>query len=115
MIKDLKTDFWVSALIKRCEIGGASAFISHKGDHENGSVLIKIVPKMRFARLLIPSRNLDGELIFIDMTQKIAPNTEENELDIDEYIKKRLKSDNDLWIVEIEDKHGRDFLIERVE
>ncbi len=115
MIKDLKTEFWVSALIKRCEIGGASAFVTHKGDLENGSVIIKIVPEMRKARLLIPSRNLDGELIFIDMTQKIAAQTEENELQIDEYIEKRRKTDNDLWIVEIEDKKNRDFLIERVE
>lgn len=115
MIKDLKTDFWVSALIKRCEIGGASAFITHKGDHENGSVLIKIVPQMRKAKLLIPSRNLEGDLIFIDMTQKVSPNLEENEFEIDEYLTKRLKTDKDLWIVEIEDKLGRDFLIERVE
>lgn len=114
MIKDLKTEIWVSALIKRSQIGGASAFVIHKGDLDVGSVLIKIATLDGHARLLMPSRNLEGALIWIDATENIDA-AFENEKQIDAYMQKRLIHDRDLWLIEIEDKHGRDFLIEKIE
>lgn len=118
MIKDLKTEVWVSALIKRAEIGGASAFIVHKGDRDAGSVLVKISTLDGNARLVAPSRDLDGNLIWVDLSNSIAkkaPYGEKIEKHIDEYMQKRLTQDRDLWLVEIEDKLGRDFLIEKIE
>ncbi len=118
MIKDLKTEIWVSALIKRAQIGGASAFVVHKGDRDVGSVLIKISTLDGNARLVAPSRNMDGALIWVDLSQTIVKRPLDEiglERQIDEYMQKRLSQDRDLWLIEIEDKLGRDFLIEKVE
>ncbi len=116
MIKDLKTSIWISALIKRAEIGGAFAHIIHKGDADFGSALIKIVISRVETKLLTPSRNGQGDLIWVDLSTQIAKNTTFSlEASIDEYIQKRINQDSDLWVVEIEDTKGRDFLIERVE
>lgn len=116
MIKDLKTSIWISALIKRAEIGGAFAHIVHKGDADFGSALVKIVISRDESKLLTPSRNGQGDLIWVDLSSQLAKKTDISlENTIDEYIQKRLKQDSDLWVVEIEDTKGRDFLIERVE
>ncbi len=118
MIKDLKTEVWVSALIKRAQIGGASAYIIHKGDRDVGSVLIKISTLDGNARLVSPSRDLDGNLIWVDLSKTIAKVSLEVlslEAQIDQYMQKRISQDIDLWLVEIEDKLGRDFLIEKIE
>ncbi|MBN8649383.1 MAG: DUF1491 family protein [Caulobacterales bacterium] len=116
MITDLKTSIWVSALIKRAEIGGAFGYVIRKGDVDNGSVIVKIQIDRENSKLLIPSRDLSGNLIFVDITSNIIKNTNENkEQQIETYIKKRINQDLDIWVIEIEDKNGRDFLIERTE
>ena len=116
MISDLKTSIWVSALIKRAQIGGAFGYVIHKGDVDNGSVIVKITKSQNDSRLLIPSRDLNGSLIFVDITSQIIKSQNENlDFEIENYTKKRISQDYDLWVVEIEDKLGRDFLIEKVE
>ena len=118
MIRDLKTEIWALALIKRAEIGGASGFVIKKGDVDAGSVIIKISISRDEAKILVPSRNMNGDLIFVDMTNQLKTKMREETTisrAIDEYIERRLKFDTDLWVVEIEDVKGRDFLIERVE
>ena len=35
--------------------------------------------------------------------------------DLDRYVERAVRVDPDLWVVEIEDKHGRHFLTEPVE
>lgn len=116
MIRDLKTSIWISALIKRAEIGGAFAHVVKHGDDDFGSALVKIVISRQEAKLLTPSRNAEGNLIWVDLSQQIANSSTVNlEHAIDEYIKKRTSQDSDLWVVEIEDAKGRDFLIEKVE
>lgn len=118
MIRDLKTEIWAQALIKRAEIGGASGYVIKKGDVDAGSVIVKISVSRDEAKILVPSRNMNGDLIFVDMTSQLKSKlTEGNTISraIDEYIERRLKFDADLWVVEIEDVKGRDFMIERVE
>lgn len=117
MIKDLKTEFWVSALIRRAQIGGANAYIMHKGDMDAGSVLIKINNLQNEIKLLAPSRNINGDLIFVDLAKQIIKETDDlpKEAQIDNYTNKRIAQDRDLWIIEIEDKEARDFLIEKIE
>ena len=38
----LKTSIWVAALIRRAEIGGASAFVARKGEADAGAVIVKV-------------------------------------------------------------------------
>ena len=39
----LSTDIWVSALIRRAELGGAFGVVARKGDARAGAVLVKVL------------------------------------------------------------------------
>lgn len=109
----LKTDFWVSALIRRAGIAGCFAGIVRKGDADAGAVLLKVATLDRRARLYTPaSRGEAGERVWLDLS---AGTLGDSEADVDAYARKRAESDPDLWIVEVEDRHGRTFLDEPVD
>jgi hypothetical protein len=109
---ELKTDFWASALIRRAQIAGAFAGVVRKGDSDAGAVLVKVATLDGRARLYAPARNGEGERIWLDLS---AGALGEDERDVDAAAAKRAESDPDLWLIEIEDKHGRHFLEEPVD
>jgi hypothetical protein len=105
----LSTDIWVGALIRRAEIGGAFAVVARKGDARAGSVLVKVLNRGDgSARLYSEATRGDGERVWM-------PAASEAEPDLDRYIERAVRIDPDLWIVEIEDREGRHFLVEPVE
>ena len=112
MTPELKTEIWASALIRRAEIGGAFAGVVRKGDPDAGAVLVKVARLDGSARLYTPARDGEGERIWLDLS---AGPLGEDEKAIDHYIARRTDDDPDLWVLEIEDKHGRHFLEERVD
>jgi len=109
---ELKTDFWATALMRRAQIAGAFAGVTRKGDTDAGAVLVKVATMNGKARLYAPARDGDGERIWLDLS---AGPLGDAEPDVDAYARKRAETDPDLWVIEIEDKHGRHFLMERVD
>ena len=109
---ELKTEVWASALILRASIAGAFAAVGRKGDTDAGAVLVKVATLDGRARLYAPARNGEGERIWLDLS---AGPLGENEADVDLYVTKRVTTDPDLWVIEVEDKHGRHFLQEPVD
>ena len=111
-VAELKTDIWASALIRRAQVAGAFAAVARKGDTDAGAVLVKVATLDGRARLYAPARDGVGERVWLDLSAGVLG---DQEPDIDAYVRKRLASDPDLWVVEIEDKAGRHFLMERVD
>lgn len=112
MMERLPTKLWVDALVRRVQLGGASAFILKSGDEDRGDVLIKVAKLNGTAAVYSPSMNMDGERIFRDLAvQGVGP----DESQVDDYIRRARGRDSDLWIIEIEDREGRHFLTEPVE
>ena len=109
---ELKTDFWAQALIRRAQVGGAFAVVARKGDVDGGAVLVKVAKLDGTARLYGPARDGDGERIWLDLS---AGKLGDAEMDVDAYARKRAEDDPDLWVIEIEDRHGRHFLTEPVD
>lgn len=106
----LSTDIWVYALIRRVEQGGAFAAILRKGDARAGAVLVKVVNRAEgWARLYAEATRGDGERVWMQPT----PATDEDELD--KYVERSTRIDPDIWVVEIDDRQGRHFLVEPVE
>lgn len=106
----LSTDIWVSALIRRAELGGAFATVVRKGDARAGAVLVKVFNRSdRTARLYAEATRMDGERVWMQ------PQLTDQEPDLDRYIERAARIDPDVWVVEIEDKQGRHFLTEPVE
>jgi hypothetical protein len=109
---ELKTEFWVSALIRRAQIAGVFAAVARKGDPDAGAVLVKVATLDGRARLYAPARAGGEERVWLDLS---AGALGENEPNVDAYARRRADTDPDLWVVEIEDKQGRTFLTERID
>jgi hypothetical protein len=109
---ELKTEVWASALIRRAAIAGAFAAVARKGDVDAGAVLVKVATLDGRARLYAPARNGAGDRVWLDLS---AGALGDDEAVVDTHIRKRADSDPDLWVIEIEDKKGRHFLMEPVD
>ena len=106
----LSTDIWVGALIRRAELGGAFATVARKGDLRAGAVLLKTFNPLDGASTIYAEAfRGDGERVWMQ------PTSSHEEPDLDRYIERAVRSDPDLWVVEIADKQGRHFLTEPVE
>jgi hypothetical protein len=107
----LKTWIWVSALIRRAEIAGAAAFVARKGEPDSGAVVVKIALLDGTARVWSSSYGRDGQRRWVKATgPDLVPDA-----DAEAYVARARGRDSDLWIVEIEDRAGRDFLTEEKE
>ena len=105
----LTPGFWVRAAIRACEVQMIPAFVVHKGLEEAGSVLIKL---NRFAAGCVVYGRVagpEGESTWMAGTGE----TPVAEPQADDYIRRQLSYDRDLWVVEIEDQNAR-FDITRV-
>jgi len=108
MPREIPAHLWVSALLRRAGLGGAFATVAHRGDSERGDVVIKVTTERGKARLYAPAFDPEGSGSF----ERLAA---EDETEVDALIQKRLKADRDLWVIEIEDREGRHFLVEKVQ
>jgi hypothetical protein len=105
----LSSDLWVSALIRRAELGGAFATVSRKGDARAGTVIVKAFDtSSRRARIYTEAFGPDGERLWLQ------PVENDMESELDAYIERQIRYDPDLWVVEIEDRQGRHFITEKV-
>ncbi len=106
----LRTDLWVSAHIRRCEIAGLFVYVVHRGDAERGAVLLKVAHLDGTATVYDRSYDFDGNLIWTRRTG----DTPVAEREADDLIARQRKYDSDLWVLEIEDRDGRHELDEPV-
>ncbi len=107
----LKTDIVVSALMRRAASAGAFSAILRKGDKDAGAYLLitrQVTKGEVIYTLYRPIRNIDGAPVW-------WPKNGLDQAAIDTYVNRRIDEDPDLWVVEIEDRKGRHFLIEPVE
>ena len=104
----LNSDLWVGALIRRAQIEGANATVVRKGDARAGTVIVKAYNTSdRTAQVFTEAFGQDGDRLWI---QPVTG----TETDIDAYIDRQRGYDPDLWVVEIEDRQGRNFITEPV-
>lgn len=105
----IDSHIWVSGLIRRAEMAGASAVVARRGDARAGAVILKAYNTLeRSARLYVRAQGNDGEPLWIE------PVIADTESQLDAYIERQLRYDPDLWVVEVEDRQGRSFLDEPV-
>jgi hypothetical protein len=108
----LKSGIWVAAYIRRCQIEGAQAMLRRRGADEAGAVFIKVSRLDGSAEVYGPApqtafdeaRPADRAFIRSLKTEN-AP-----EADAEAYLARQIKFDPDVWIVEVEDRAGRNFL-----
>jgi hypothetical protein len=108
----LKSGIWVAAYMRRCQIEGASAVLRRRGAEEAGAVFIKISRLDGTAEVFGPApqsafdetRPADRAFVRCLKAQP-APDGE-----AEAYLARQIKFDSDVWIIEVEDRDGRNFL-----
>ena len=108
----LKSGIWVAAYIRRCQIEGAQAMLRRRGADEAGAVFIKISRLDGTAEVYGPAPQTafdearPADRAFVrSLKSEAAP-----EADAEAYLARQIKFDPDIWIVEVEDRAGRNFL-----
>ena len=100
----LTAEFWVQAYLTRLRQFDIPAFVVAHGDDKAGTILVKL-------------NTLDGnatvyQRVFdiLNDTRKWDILTHGKEIDVDAAIARQREFDRDIWIVEVEDSHGRHLL-----
>lgn len=99
----LPSDVWIMAQVRRCNGDGVPATVVRKGEAKGGTLLLKLNLFEQGCRVLSQARDLDGELGWLAAFKgELVP-----EAEADEYIARAMARDPDVWVVEIEDREGR--------
>lgn len=106
----LRSDFWVSAYIRRCGVEGIQAVLRRRGAAEAGAVFVKIDALDGTCALYGPApqslmAGKPEERFFLRV-----PLADATPLAAEEKLRREMSFDPDLWIVEVEDRQGRHFL-----
>ena len=108
----LKSAVWVAAYVRRCHIEGAFAVLRRKGAEEAGAILIKISRLDGTAALYVPAPQTSfdeakpADRLFVSgLKQEFEP-----EAIAEAKIAREIEFDSDIWVIEVEDRAGRNFL-----
>ncbi len=102
----LTASLWVSAYLTRLRLVDIPAFVTAHGDDTGGAVLIKL--NTLDGRAVAKTRSFDlttGGRAWVTLS-------EGDEATVDAAIAKQRGFDPDLWVIEVEDRQGRDLLDE---
>lgn len=96
----LKSEIWVKAQLRQCDVNLMPAVITRRGDADAGQVLVKVIRARADCDLLAQRYGDDGQRAWTVVAQGL-------ESDCDAYIVREADVDPDLWVVEIEDPKDR--------
>lgn len=106
----LKSEIWVKAYLRRCTVNGASGVVARHGDDDAGAIFIKIVRQDLMAAVYSPApAGLDDA----DLDRRWVSRFDNGfvpEVEAEALLKREASFDSDVWIIEIEDREGRNFL-----
>jgi hypothetical protein len=94
----LTSDFQISAIKRLAEAGGDFATVLRKGDRISGAILL--IGQVRGQNPVLFERlsSLEG----VPVWELASAQTEDNEVQVTAYWKKRASSDPDLWVIELD-------------
>ncbi|MGE3147944.1 MAG: DUF1491 family protein [Pseudorhodoplanes sp.] len=108
----LKSGIWVAAYIRRCGVEGAQAVLRRRGAEEAGAIFVKIDRLDGTADLFGPAPQTafeearPADRAFAPVLKSLPAPTAE----IETCLAREIRFDPDIWIVEVEDRAGRNFL-----
>jgi hypothetical protein len=102
----VKSAVWVYAHLRRCNARGLFATLARRGADEAGSIYVRI-DRLDGSGLLLgpapgPAYDHRGERRWV----KLIADSPVSARSIDDYLRRLESIDPDIWILEIEDRHG---------
>jgi len=106
----LRSDFWVSAYIRRCNLENLPAVLRRRGSAEAGAIFIKVDRLDGTGDLYGPAPQAEISIDYSDdrTFSKILKN--ESVISIEERVNREVKFDSDLWLVEVDSSSGECFI-----
>ncbi len=109
----LRADFWVAAYLRRVGVEGAVAMLRRRGAAEAGAIFVKVDRLDGHAALYgpAPQSELSDRGPGIDrLWMRLHKDDWSDPASVEEKIAREMKFDSDLWLIEVEDRKGRNFL-----
>jgi hypothetical protein len=108
----LKSALWVAAYLRRCQVEGLFGVVRRRGAEEAGAIFVRISRLDGTSDLFGPAPQSAFEAMPSAERIFSASLAEQPALDasVEAYLAREIKFDPDIWIVEIEDRAGRNFL-----
>ena len=106
----LRSDFWVSAYLRRCQSEGVFAALRYRGAAEAGAIAIKVDHLDGTAALYLPAPHSEMTEGVERMWSRAHKAPVRDNADIEAQVMRQRRFDSDLWVVETEDRQGRHFL-----
>jgi len=108
----LKSALWVAAYLRRCQVEGIYGVVRRRGAEEAGAVFVRISRLDGTSDLYGPAPQSaveTGHGADRSFTPSFAaqPVPDAN---VEAYLAREVKFDSDVWIVEVDDRDGRNFL-----
>jgi hypothetical protein len=108
----LKSALWVAAYLRRCSVEGVAAVVRRRGAEEAGAIFIRISRLDGTSDLFGPAPQSEFAAV-PGSDRAFSPSLKTQPADdaaVEAYLARELKFDPDVWIVEVEDRAGRNFL-----
>ena len=108
----LKTALWVAAYLRRCQVEDISGVVRRRGAEEAGAVFVRISRLDGTSDLFGPAPQSAFDAAQ-GATRAFTPNLATQsapDAAVDAYLARQVKFDPDVWIIEVEDRAGRNFL-----
>jgi len=101
----LKSEIWVQALLRKCNAEGKFCTVVTKGAEEAGAIFV-VINRLDgrfhlFGPAPGPAFDENSDRRFVEELPFPA-----TEADITALLARRKKFDSDLWVVEVDDRHG---------
>ncbi len=105
----IRSDFWVAAYLRRCAMEGVTAVLRRRGAAEAGAIFVKIDRLDGRSALYGPAPQSEVDAGDRRFDRLHAADWIEAAIAY-ERLRREVAFDVDLWIVEVEDRLGRNFL-----
>jgi hypothetical protein len=106
----LKTKLQVMAAVRLCTLRAIPIAVARRGDEDAGTILVKLNRLEHGFIVLAQTRTPLGDLAWLRATGELPV----DEATADAYIARQVQRDPDVWVVEIEDREGRQVFAGRI-
>ncbi len=106
----LPTHVWVGAHLRWCHVRAIPVTVARKGDAHAGTVMLKLNRLEHGCRVLTQMTDAEGKIGWLAAFEDAAV----AEAEADAYIARAVARDPDLWVIEIEDREGRNPFLGKV-
>jgi len=107
-LERLPSHLEVAGILRGAEAAGGFATVLRKGDPDRGSLMMVLTSRGQHSTILERILGLDGSYAW----QRVGPAESAGSIEIDNFLAKRARFDEDSWIIELDIADPERFIAE---